>query len=722
MKREAQASQAAANTRVERAPQPTQPRRTRRKVAPSLSPASASPTRLSGARSKMLLAQAFVELAPDAIVVADAAGRIVQVNHQTEVLFGSARPALLGHPIEQLLPERFHTIHRQHRADYAAEPHTRPMGAGLALSGRRQDGSEFPVEVSLAPFQMGDELLIIASIRDIAERTRLEREHAAATEQLRLQAQLIESAHDAILVRDSESRIVSWNHGAEALYGWTPQEAIGQVSHTLFQTRFPTSREAIEEQLAREGRWEGDLRHTCRDGREVIVESRQVLARDERDLQPTLILEINRNITKRKLLEAAERAARLAAEQRRTLLQRVLAELPGGAYLVRGADARLVLANHAAEMVWGAHWALDQPIADFLRVSGIQYFAENGQPLAPDELVTVQIVRGGPHVHQRREVIRRPDGTRLPVLLNAVRIEAALSVQDTSEAGAGKQTSAVSGSQAPGAATLAPDSCDLDASALVLLQDISAIQAAEQLKDEFVSLATHELRTPLAAIQGFASMLSYQSALGHGPALADWQQEAIAEIESATARLNTLVNDLLDATRIQAGRLMLQPTPLDLLALVRRCLARQQVTTTQHTLTLEAPDEPVVLSGDEMRLEQVLGNLLGNAIKYSPAGGPIAVTVRVDPVVRQVEVRIRDVGIGIPADDQARLFLRFVRARNVHDHHIAGSGLGLYVCRELVEQHGGHLWFESVESEGTTFILTLPLLVPASVENDCALW
>jgi signal transduction histidine kinase len=129
------------------------------------------------------------------------------------------------------------------------------------------------------------------------------------------------------------------------------------------------------------------------------------------------------------------------------------------------------------------------------------------------------------------------------------------------------------------------------------------LHESEQLKDEFISIAAHELRNPLAAIHGFASMLVVQTALGHGPVLADWQQEAIAEIRSATSRLNTLTTDLLEVTRIQAGRMELHPTPQDLVALVRRCLVRAQATTTRHTLRLEAPAEPVLLEVDGLRLE-----------------------------------------------------------------------------------------------------------------------
>jgi PAS domain S-box-containing protein len=129
---------------------------------------------------KAVPAQAVIELAPDAIVVADVNGRILLANRQTEILFDVARPALLGQPVEQLLPERFHAVHRQHRAYYTEEPRTRPMGAELKIFGRRRDGSEFPVEVNLSPLYVDQMLLIIGVIRDTSQRERLRGEREAA--------------------------------------------------------------------------------------------------------------------------------------------------------------------------------------------------------------------------------------------------------------------------------------------------------------------------------------------------------------------------------------------------------------------------------------------------------------------------------------------------------------------------------------------------------------
>ena len=167
-----------------------------------------------------------------------------------------------------------------------------------------------------------------------------------------------------------------------------------------------------------------------------------------------------------------------------------------------------------------------------------------------------------------------------------------------------------------------------------------------------------------------------------------------------------LTEELLDVTRLQAGQLALHPEPTDLVALTRRVVARLQVTTERHPITIHAAQEHFVAEVDPRRIEQVLGNLVTNAIKYSPEGGRIDLTLCEDPQADTVELCVEDQGIGIPARQQARIFGRFERADNARK--IDGTGLGLYICRALVEQHGGRIWFESLEDQGSTFFIALP--------------
>ena len=392
----------------------------------------------------------------------------------------------------------------------------------------------------------------------------------------------------------------------------------------------------------------------------------------------------------RKLL--AEQQARAEAEARRMLLQKVIDELPSAVYLVRGRDARLVLANHAAQETWGAHWAEGQTMADFLASSGTQMVSSGGRPLNVDELATAQVLRTEESIHHYQEVIRRPDGTALPVLLNAVALDPHM-LEDS-------QLSAVD----------AAANRSIERVALVVLQDVTAIKEAERVKDEFIAIAAHELKTPMAAVKGYADMLVRHTAHDGGPgALEPWQVEALETIDQATNRLVELTEDLLDVARLQAERLQLHIEPHDLIALARRVMKRFGMASDRHTLSLVATDEFVVAALDVRRTEQIVGNLLSNAIKYSPEGGPVTVTIEQDEATGAAKLSVRDEGIGIPANQQGILFNRFARADNAREHGISGTGLGLYLCRELVELQGGHLWFTSQEGCGSTFTMSLPL-------------
>ena len=677
----------------------------------------------------------LVDLSPDALLVIDGQGLITHANAALAKLFGLALDQVLSQPLEALLPDRISSAHIAHRSAYLARPHTRPMGIGLDLVGRRQDGVEFPVDISLRPCSIKGQLYVIAAIRDVTAQRAWERERADLLSRLRLQSDLINLAHDAILVRDMANRILEWNSGAEELYGWSAQEAIGHVTHILFKTRFPTALATIQAQLDREGRWEGELIHTRPDGRTVIVESRQSLIRDA-DGRPSAILEINRDITERRRMEEAESSAQASTLAQLAFLQQVLDALPNGVYVVHGHDARLVLANRAAVSGWGAVWQAEQPMQEFVAQHQIRLTDAQGRTLAPEEWATLRALREGASILHFQEVIHRPRGDALPVLVNV----APLTFSYWQRVGMG-HAAADEWPNMPPAQTEGAAGAAHEPLALVIQQDVHVLKEAEYLKDEFIGLAAHELRTPVAALKGAVGTLLLQTGQGRGTPLADWQQEMLQDIDVATDRLTGLTDELLDVTRLQAGQLQLHPAPTDLGTLVRRIMQRLQSTTNRHQLTLTIaqtsgrlragkqatkrsvqPVEPetIIATVDAARIEQVMLNLLSNAIKYSPAGGQIPITIAwqsakengsapADRNTAWVEIQVQDHGIGIPLEQQSLIFGRFVRADNAHKAGIGGSGLGLYISRGLIEQHGGELWFDSREGKGTTFFVTLPL-------------
>lgn len=234
---------------------------------------------------------------------------------------------------------------------------------------------------------------------------------------------------------------------------------------------------------------------------------------------------------------------------------------------------------------------------------------------------------------------------------------------------------------------------------------------ALRTRDEFLASVSHDLKTPLTTIRGQAQRLKRRIARV-GSVDAERVEESVAGIEDATKKMNALIDQLLDVSRMQTGRpLDLDLQPMDLVALVRRVVAELQPTTERHTLAVQTATPQLHGVWDEGRVERVIANILSNAIKYSLAGGEIIVTVAKERLVDgqfRALVRVSDPGIGIPESDLPRISERFYRASNVAGR-TEGTGIGLAGSRQIVEQHGGTLEIESEEGRGTRVTVRLPL-------------
>jgi PAS domain S-box-containing protein len=234
------------------------------------------------------------------------------------------------------------------------------------------------------------------------------------------------------------------------------------------------------------------------------------------------------------------------------------------------------------------------------------------------------------------------------------------------------------------------------------VRDITKFREAEALKSTFISIISHELKTPVSLIKGYAGTLRREDARWD-PATV---QDSLAVIEEESDRLAELIENLLDASRLQAGalRLNLLEVPLD--AVAARLVERFRVQSPAHTFRVQfPPDFPTVL-GDEDRLVQVLSNLISNAIKYTPDGGTITVSGRVES--DRVVVAVADDGPGLPPEELQRVFERFYRADTPATKRAKGAGLGLYLAKAVVEAHGGQIWAESAPNRGATFLFSLP--------------
>ena len=242
------------------------------------------------------------------------------------------------------------------------------------------------------------------------------------------------------------------------------------------------------------------------------------------------------------------------------------------------------------------------------------------------------------------------------------------------------------------------------AQATAIVRDISAIRALEELREGFVATVSHELRTPLSLIRGYAETLLH---LELDPAE---QRVYLERIDEVTGRLSALVGQILDVTHLQADPLILERAPVLFAALVTRLRGDLETSGRSDRLEIELPTDLPPIEVDAARVGQILENLVENAFKYGPADGLVGISAGV--AGEWLAVAVDDEGVGIPSSERALVTEPFHRAWNVRESRIPGTGLGLYICRRLVEAHGGRLWLEDRPDgrAGTRVLFTLPLL------------
>lgn len=254
---------------------------------------------------------------------------------------------------------------------------------------------------------------------------------------------------------------------------------------------------------------------------------------------------------------------------------------------------------------------------------------------------------------------------------------------------------------------------------VTVIQDVTHQKEMEQLKNDFFSMVTHELKTPLTAIEGYSRLLLK----GRPGPLTDDQRRFLESLVSQSNVLKSMIQDLLDMSRIAAGRFKLEPGPVDVGEMVAAAVDRFQHQAVQRHVALElrAPAGEaavgVVARLDRTRMDQVLGNLLSNAIKFTPEGGRVSLEWQVDPAT--IEIRVRDTGVGVHESERKRIFEKFYQVERGDTRSAGGAGLGLYVCKELVTSHGGTIAVTPNVDRGSVFVVRLPREgVPATAVED----
>lgn len=373
-------------------------------------------------------------------------------------------------------------------------------------------------------------------------------------------------------------------------------------------------------------------------------------------------------------LLAAERSARALVEAERLRLQQVLDRLPEG-IVIADAEGRYAVANAAATEMMGLELTGQPMPATDAPAFGARDL--HGSAIPARQLPVHRSALQGEIIRGEQLIVRNAaDGRDVPLLVNSVPL-------------------------------YGPDG--QRAGAVAVFQDISAIKQLEDEKDHFLATVSHDLRNPLAGIKGWIQILRRRARRLPDDQREQWQRD-LGTVETAANRMGAIIDELTDLTHLHMGRrLELHREPVNLLDLTTRVLAENQQLAQKHTLRVEAPDMEIVGFWDSTRIGRVIGNLVSNAVKYSPEGGEITIEL-IRELADQMEwatLSVQDQGIGIPEQDLPRVFDRFFRARNAAD--FAGTGIGLAGAQQLVEQHGGTISVRSQAGMGSTFTVRLPL-------------
>lgn len=595
----------------------------------------------------------LIESALDAVISTDEHHRIVQFNPAAERMFGFSAVEALGQPIELLLPEPARSRHAEQMRRFARTGvSSRQLAGPGCVRGRRANGELFQVEASISQTEIGGSRLFTVILRDVSQRVLDEQALRESEERL---AVFAATSFEGIVISE-RGRILDCNEQFARMMGYTPQELTGRLIETLV---VPEDRARVLENI-RNGR-ESIIEHAMlrKDGERILIEAHgtTIPAQSPGGRRMTAV----RDITERKRIEQALRDSQ--------------ADLNRAQSVAQIGSWRLDIRRNAL------HWS-----AESHRIHGIP----RGTPLSyesflatvhPDDRDYVDrmwqaALRGAPYDIEHRLVV---DGA-----VKWVRGRAEPEFDDAGDVLGGFGT----------------------------VQDITSLKAAEQAlieadhrKDEFLAMLAHELRNPLTPISNAAHVLGRLET--QEPRVA-WAQQIITE---QVNHLSRLVDDLLDVSRIVRGKTTLSMEPVELAGFVGQALemARPQIDAMRHRVEVQLPGEPVHVRGDPVRLAQVLLNLLDNAAKYTPEGGSIRVDARVAGPV--VEIRVRDSGIGIPADLLPRMFDLFQQGERTLDRGQGGLGIGLTLVKRLVEMHGGVLEAESAGSGlGSTFTICLPRL------------
>ncbi len=607
----------------------------------------------------------------DVVMVTDESGTTIAANPAARRFFGEDPTRLTREELGARARVRY-LDGRPLPADQF--PASRCLKSGKAVLNERYaidnaEGQALILSFSAVPIKKGKRVTgVVAVWRDVTEHERLLQE--VERNRVLLQA-LIDTIPAGVVAVDGEGKLLVCNPASEEILGcplYKPaREYMGDYTlHQLDGTLIPGEETPFSRTLLRNEILKDEAVLVRRqDGRELIVNvSTRPLYDGENQLQGAVA--VIQDISERKQAEAERERLLMKVELERARLGAVLATLPLPIIFV-DSEAIVQIVNPVAEEFW--HHALVGKCWHDVMKEWDYFHSETGMKIPPKERPLARALQGEP-VLDFEIVSDRPDGSRVPTLLHAAPV---------------KLQGRVVG-------------------ALQVAQDLTRLKEADRIKDQFLAMVSHDLRSPLASIKGWATTAQ------EDPTDLELVQKALALILKGVQTQQRLIDDLLDSAALAVGILRVTPELQDLRPIVEQVAMGVQMAGAERGITLHwhLPEEPLPAVVDAMRLQQILGNLIANAYKFTPKGGQVEIDLERDAA--GVVLRVRDSGYGISAEQLPHIFERFYMESEKRVPGTRSLGLGLAIVKALVELHGGHVSAASEGAQkGSTFTVWLPL-------------
>jgi PAS domain S-box-containing protein len=470
---------------------------------------------------------------------------------------------------------------------------------------------------------------------------------------------IVQSSEDAIISKRLDGTITSWNPAAEVIFGFTPEEAIGKNITIIIPDEFLEEERSIISKVKLGERIEHyETTRRRKNGERISIALTVSPIKDEEG-NVIGVSKIARDITEQK------------SDERKQAMLAAIVDSSDDGIVSKNLDGVITSWNAGAEKIFGytESDAIGKHISMIIP-----------ERLLGEETHIITQIRSGKRVNHFDTIRRRKDGREINVSITVSPIK-------------DKKGKII------GASKIARDITEkkeMEKQRELLTQKL---QELNDYKDEFMAMASHELKTPLTVIKANLQILEHKMK-------ADNKIEFVNKTIRQVNKLTDLITDLLDVSKIQAGKLDLNRAKFDLSPFLVEIIESIQQTSPTHEIILNTHDTQLVVNADRERLEQVVINILTNAIKYSPNGKKVMIDAGIKD--GQAIVQIRDWGIGIPEDDIDKVFTRFYRVRGLAAT-FSGSGIGLYISSEIIKRHNGDIWVESETGKGSTFYFTIPL-------------